>query len=34
MKYKCAKAFAVDTYDDDGFYAGGYMEIKTGKFTK
>lgn len=23
MKYKCVKAFTLDTYDDDGFYVGG-----------
>lgn len=27
MKYKCVKAFTLDTYDDDGFYVDGYMEI-------
>ena len=31
MKYKCVKAFMLDTYDDDGFYVDGYMEIKVGE---
>lgn len=31
MKYKCVKAFTLDTYDGDGFYVDGYMEIKTGE---
>lgn len=34
MKYKCVKAFMLDTYDDDGFYVDGYMEIKVGEVTK
>ena len=31
MKYKCTKSFMLDTYDGDGFYVGGYMEIKSGE---
>lgn len=31
MKYKCVKAFTLDTYDGDGFYVDGYMEIKVGE---
>ena len=31
MKYKCTKSFMLDTYDDDGFYTDGYMEIKIGE---
>ena len=31
MKYKCIKAFMVDAYDGDGFYADRYMEIKAGE---
>lgn len=31
MRYKCVKAFTVDTYDDDGFYSDGYMEIEVGE---
>lgn len=31
MRYKCVKAFTVDTYDDDGFYINEYMEIKAGE---
>lgn len=31
MKYKCVKAFTLDTYDDDGFYVDGYMEIEVGE---
>lgn len=31
MKYKCIKPFMLDTYDNDGFYTDGYMEIKTGE---
>jgi len=31
MKYKCVKAFTLDTYDGDGFYVDGYMEIEVGE---
>ena len=31
MKYKCVKAFMLDTYDGDGFYVDGYMEIEVGE---
>lgn len=31
MKYKCIKPFVLDTYDGDGFYVDGYMEIKVGE---
>lgn len=31
MKYKCVKAFILDTYDNDGFYVDGYMEIEVGE---
>lgn len=31
MRYKCVKAFPLDTYDDDGFYVDGYMEIEVGE---
>ncbi len=31
MKYKCIKPFMLDAYDGDGFYVGGYMEIKAGE---
>ena len=31
MKYKCIKTFVLDSYDDDGFYTDGYMEIKVGE---
>ena len=30
MKYKCVKAFTLDTYDD-GFYVDEYMEIEVGE---
>ena len=31
MRYKCMKPFMLDTYDGDGFYVDGYMEIKAGE---
>lgn len=31
MRYKCMKPFVLDTYDADGFYVDGYMEIKAGE---
>ncbi len=31
LKHKCVKAFTLDTYDGDGFYVDGYMEIKAGE---
>ena len=31
MKYKCVKAFTLDTYDGDGFYVDGYMEVGNEK---
>lgn len=34
MKYKCTKPLILDSYDGDGFYVDGYMEIKKVKFTK
>lgn len=34
MKYKCVKAFTLNTYDGNGFYVDGYMEIKVGEVYK
>ena len=31
MKYKCVKAFMLDSYDDDGFYIENCIEIKVGE---
>ena len=31
MKYKCVKAFTLDTSDGDGSYVDGYMEIEVGE---
>lgn len=31
MKYKCAKALTLDTYEDDGFYVDEYMKIEVGE---